>query len=133
MATVRFDFTIAADPARVWDAVRDFGAVHTRLAVGFVTDAKLEDDVRTVTFFNGLAARETLVTRDDAARRMVYAIIGGERVSHYNAVVEVTAQGSGSRFVWTLDFLPAAMEEPIRAMAAKSVEAMKRTLETNTG
>jgi hypothetical protein len=31
-----------AGPDIVWDAVRDFGSVHERVAPGFVVDAKLE-------------------------------------------------------------------------------------------
>jgi hypothetical protein len=37
----------------VWDAVRDFGALHHRLVPGFVVEARLEGDDRVVTFFNG--------------------------------------------------------------------------------
>jgi len=129
MATVKFDFIVAADADAVWDAVRDFGAVDKRLAVGFVTDSRLEGDVRTVTFFNGLVAQERLVTCDDAARRLVYTIPGGGRLQHYNAAVEITPQGNQTRFVWTLDILPEEMAETVRAMAAKSVEAMKKKLE----
>ena len=36
MASIHKDISIDASPADVWDAVRDFGAVHTRLAPGFV-------------------------------------------------------------------------------------------------
>ncbi len=131
MASVRFDFPLAAGADFVWAAVRDFGAVHTRLAPGFLADGRLEGDVRILTFFNGLVARETLVARDDAARRLVYAILGGERLTHYNASVEILPEGRGCRFVWTIDLLPDSMAEPVRAMAAKAVEAMTRTLEAD--
>jgi hypothetical protein len=60
MASIHKDIPIDATPDDVWDAVRDFGAVHTRLAPGFVTDARLEGDVRTVTFANGTVAREMM-------------------------------------------------------------------------
>jgi hypothetical protein len=42
MASIRKEMTLRADPVRVWDAVRDVGAIHTRLAPDFVTDVKLE-------------------------------------------------------------------------------------------
>ncbi len=38
MASIRREISIAADPAEVWDAIRDVGAVHRRVAPGFVTD-----------------------------------------------------------------------------------------------
>ena len=57
MATIRKEMTLRANPALVWDAVRDVGAIHTRLAPDFVTDVKLEDDARIVTFANGRSRR----------------------------------------------------------------------------
>ena len=42
-------------------AVRDIGALHTRLVPGFVTDVKLEPGARVVTFGNGTVAREVIV------------------------------------------------------------------------
>ena len=37
MASIHKDIPIDAPPDDVWDAVRDFGALHTRLVPGFVT------------------------------------------------------------------------------------------------
>lgn len=129
MASIRKEIAIDADPESVWAAVRDFGAVHQRLAVGFVTDSRLEGETRIVTFFNGLVAREHLVDCDDAARRLVYTASGG-RTTHYNAAVQVEAGENGRcRFLWTIDLLPHEMAEPIRAMVEKGVTAMKQTLE----
>ena len=67
MASIHKDIPIDAHPDDVWAAVRDFGAVHQRLAPGFVTDARLEGDARIVTFHNGNVAREILVDCDDDA------------------------------------------------------------------
>jgi carbon monoxide dehydrogenase subunit G len=106
MASIHKNISIDANPDDVWDAVRDFGAVHTRLAPGFVTDARLDGDVRIVTFANGMTAREQLVDCDEARRRLVYAI-SSERVSHYSASVQVIADGDArSRMIWIVDVLP---------------------------
>lgn len=134
MATIKNEIALAVPAAKVWDAVRDFGNLHTRLVKGFVTGAKAERDaagneVRSITFANGMEARETLVARDDAARRLVYCIIGG-RATHYNASVEVREAGAGaSLLVWTIDLLPDELAGPVGAMAAKGAEAIKKTLE----
>ena len=53
MASIRREFLIDARPEEVWDAVRDLGALHTRLVPGFVTDCKLEEGARMVTFARG--------------------------------------------------------------------------------
>ncbi len=129
MASIHIEFMVDTDPESVWAAVRDFGAVDRRLAVGFVTDSRLDGETRTVTFFNGLVACEHLVDCDDAARRLVYTASGG-RTTHYNAAVRIEAVRNGRcRFVWTIDLLPHEMAEPIRVMAEKGAVAMKQTLE----
>lgn len=74
MASIRNDIPISAPADKVWDAVRDFGALHERLAPGFVTACTLDGDARIVTFANGSVAREVLVDCDDARCRLVWII-----------------------------------------------------------
>ena len=106
MASIHKDIPIDAPADHVWDALRDFGALHTRLVPGFVIDTKLEGDARIVSFANGTVARELLVDCDDARQRLVYAVIS-ERVKQHSASVQVIADGEArSRLVWTVDVLP---------------------------
>ena len=58
MASIHKEVLIDAPADRIWDAIRDVGAIHTRLARGFVTDTRLEGDTREVTFINGAVVRE---------------------------------------------------------------------------
>jgi hypothetical protein len=128
MASIHKDIPIDANPTEVWDAVRDFGAVHTRLAPGFVTDARLEGDTRIVTFANGMVAREQLVDCDEARRRLVYAI-ASERVSHYSASVQVTADGdTRSRLIWIVDVLPNEIAPYIDAQMNQGALAVQKAL-----
>ena len=130
MATIIQEIMIDASPDDVWAAVRDFGNVHTRLVPGFVTDCRLEGDVRTVTFFNGLVAKEPLIGIDEGARRLAYTATGG-RASHYNASVQVFAEGKDrTRFVWTIDLLPNELAPAIGGMAEKGAAIIKQTLES---
>src|SRR5919109_5186588 len=102
MATLRRQIALEAGPANVWAAIRDFGAVHTRVAPGFLTKLEMDKGDRVITFFNGLVARERLVTVDDEQCRLVYSVVEG-RPSHYNAAVQVFPEGEGrSRLVWTI-------------------------------
>src|SRR5262245_56290355 len=115
MASIRKEFVVSTPPARVWDAVRDFAAVHRRLAPGFVVSTQMDGDAaRIVTFGNGSTAREQLVDVDDAAMRLVYAVVGG-RFTHDNASVQVFAEGRGSRFIWQRDMLPDELKPAIDA------------------
>ncbi len=128
MASIHKDIPIDAEPEQVWAAVRDFGAVHRRLAPGFVLDARLDGDARIVTFANGMVARELLVDCDDARRRLVYAITN-ERVSHYNASVQVLADGpTKSRLIWIVDLLPNAIAPYIGSQMDLGAVAMQTTL-----
>ena len=131
MASIRKEVLIDVAPDEVWAAVRDIGAVHTRLAVGFVTDCRLDGDARIVTFANGLVAREPIVTIDDAERRLVWSAVGG-RLTHYNASAQVFDAGGGrSRFVWIADLLPNEMAPAVEAMIGQGIAAIKRTLEAD--
>lgn len=84
MASIRKEVTIEAPADAVWNAVRDIGQVHERLVPGVLTDARLEDGARVVSFANGLVVRELIVDLDDEQRRFAYAATGG-RASHHNA------------------------------------------------
>src|SRR6185295_10785648 len=113
MATVRKEFIIEAQPEKVWAALADFQAVDKRVAPGFVTeskpDTKPDGEARMVTFANGSSARELLIDSDPKTRRLVYAVVGNERLAHHNASAQVFAEAGGkSRFVWTADFVPNA-------------------------
>ena len=128
MASIHKDILIDAQPADVWAAVRDFGAVHQRLAPGFVIDARLDGDARIVTFANGNVAREQLVDCDEARRRLVYAI-ANERVSHYSASVQVVADGEArTRLIWIVDVLPHEIAAHIDAQMDQAALAMQKAL-----
>jgi hypothetical protein len=129
MASIRTETTIDARPDEVWDALRDWGALHTRLAPGFVTDVRLEGRDRIVTFFNGATVREVLVTLDDTARRLVWSIVDGP-YTHHNGAAQVLLDADGStRFVWTADLLPDAAAERTKSMMEEGTATIRRTLE----
>ena len=130
MASIRNEITLGAPADRVWDALRDFGAVHRRVAPGFLTDTRMDgDDVRVVTFANGAVARETLVASDDENRRLVYAIMD-QRFKHYSASVQIFAEGAGSRLVWLIDLLPNDLAPLVTQMSGAGAAAMKVALES---
>jgi hypothetical protein len=129
MASITKEFMIEASPDRIWDALRDFGALHTRLVPGFVTDCRLEDGARVVTFGNGLVVREVLVGIDERTRRLSYTVAGGG--GHHNASAQVFADGPArTRFVWITDVLPDDRAPAIDAMMEQGAAAMKKKLES---
>jgi carbon monoxide dehydrogenase subunit G len=128
MATLHKQIHIGARPEAIWDAARDVGALHTRLVPGFVVDTRLEDNARIVTFANGMAVREVIISIDDQRRRLAWTAVGG-RTTHYNASLEVIADGAGTLVVWTIDLLPDEMAAPVAAMQENGLAAMKATFE----
>jgi hypothetical protein len=128
MATVRKEIRIARSAGEVWAVLKRFDKVH-EMAKGFVTATKMEGEaVRVVTFANGIEMREHLVTSDDAAMRLVYAIKDSPRFTHYSAAAQILADGDGSRFVWTVDFLPDDMAPMQDAAMSAGAEAMRKAL-----
>jgi carbon monoxide dehydrogenase subunit G len=127
MATIRKEFLIDTTPEKVWDAMRDVGALHTRLVPGFVTGCKLDGNARIVTFGNGVVAREVIIDVDDAARRIVWSATG-ERLSHHNASSQVFAEGGKTKVVWIADLLPNEMKAPISGMIDAGAAAMQKAL-----
>jgi hypothetical protein len=131
MASIHKEILIDASPDDVWDALRDFGALHTRLVPGFVTDTKLDGDARIVTFSNRTVAREILVDCDDRKRRLVYAIVS-ERIKQHSASAQVFAEGdSRTRFVWIADVLPNEIAPYMDAQMDLGLQAMQKALGRN--
>ncbi len=129
MASIRREVLIDTTPAAAWDALRDIGALHTRLAPGFVKDVRLEPGARVVTFDNGIVARELIVDIDEQSRRLVWSVVGG-RMTHHNASAQVLAEPQGgTRFVWIADLLPDEVAPAIAQMMDQGLAVIKRTLE----
>jgi Polyketide cyclase / dehydrase and lipid transport len=129
MASIRKEIVTPARPAEVWDAVRDVGALHTRLVPGFVKATRLEPGARVVTFANGMTVREPIVTIDEQDRRLVWSAVGGS-LTHYNASAQVVAEPDGSsRVVWIADLLPDEAAGNVEGMMDAGMVAMKAALD----
>jgi carbon monoxide dehydrogenase subunit G len=133
MATIRKEIPISAAPEHVWDVIRDIGAIHKRLAPGYVLDTRLEEGggARIVTFANGAVVKELIVTVDNDTRRLAYAVVGGT-ATHHNASFQVfpTADG-GTSLVWITDVLPNTVATAFTGMIEGGARVIKRTLDTH--
>ncbi|CAM2991222.1 SRPBCC family protein [Saccharomonospora xinjiangensis] len=130
MASVHKEFVLDSDPEVVWEVLRDFGAVHQRLAPGFVIDTRLCADTRTVTFADGTVVAERLVDLDAEHRRIAYTVVGGDlHPSHHNAWMQAVRTEDGrTRFVWHTDVLPDPLAAPITDFVERGSEVIRRTL-----
>lgn len=131
MASILREIELAASADFVWDAIRDVGAPHRRLARGFVVATSVEPGARTVTFGNGLSARELVVDLDEARRRFAYSIVAGS-ATHHNASFQVFDAGPGRcRVAWITDVLPHDLREPFERMIDAGLVALRATVEAD--
>jgi hypothetical protein len=129
MASIRKEILLHAPVERVWEALKDVGALHTRLVPGFVKDTKLEEGARVVTFGNGQVVRELIVDVNEMERRVVWAVVD-QPFRHYNASAQVFSDGSqGCRFVWIADLLPHELRDPVASMIDQGLSTIKDTME----
>ena len=132
MASIHQDIPVGVTPEEAWAALRDFGAVHERVAPGFVTDTRLDGDDRIVTFFTGAWARERLVSVDDDRRRLVYSVVESELgLLHHHASVEVLDADDGAhrcRLAWTADVLPDEIAPVVGGLMEHGAAAIARAM-----
>ena len=134
MASLQKDILIDDLPERVWDAVRDVGAVHHRLVPGLVSTVSVEEDLRILTFPDGRIVQERIVAIDDEKRRLAYAVIEARMpLIHHHASFQVFADGPHrTRLVWITDFLPHSLANEIHLYVERGAIVMKEALENQS-
>jgi carbon monoxide dehydrogenase subunit G len=129
VASIRREISTKARVEDAWDALRDIGALHTRLVPGFVVDTQLEPGARIVTFGNGMTVREQIVSIDEESHRLVWSANGGS-LTHHNASAQVFANAQGgATVVWIADLLPDEAAASVATMMEQGMAVMKQTLD----
>lgn len=129
MASIYRDAVIDVSADVAWAALRNVDAVD-RPFTGVLTGCTLEDDVRTVTFANGMVARERIVTVDDAHRRVVYSALN-EAFVHHSSSMRIVPKGERQcLFIWISDVLPEQAAERITPLVDAGCQAIKKNLES---
>lgn len=131
MGSMTREVLTQASPDAVWDAIRDIGALHTRLVPGFVVNTQLVPGGRRVTFSNGRTVEEPIVSSSDSLRRLVWTVKGEDSpFTHYNGSVQVHARAAGgSRIEWTADFLPDSAAATLEGLMNAGAAAMTQALQ----
>jgi hypothetical protein len=131
MASITKHIETTAPLPAVWSAIRDVGALHTRLVPGFVVDTVLDGDARIVTFANGMVIREPIIAIDEEHRRLVWSA-DGPQFQHYNGAAQAVEQADHTTVVvWTADFKPDELADVVDEMMTAGAAAMKAALDTN--
>jgi len=131
MASVIREVSLGVHPDAVWDALRDWGAVHKRLVPGFLLDARVDGRDMVVTFFDGSVVRELFLGADEEARRVAWAVADGSLgLTHYSAPAQVIPDGAErSRFVWTADLLPDDLAGTVSGLMERGLATIKEARE----
>jgi carbon monoxide dehydrogenase subunit G len=128
MASLHRTIEVDVPAEAAWRAIADVGATD-RLFPGVLVACRLEDGARVVNFANGLIAREQIVDIDPERRRLAYAVVGSERLTHHHASFTVTPTGPDAcRVDWHADFLPDAMSPAIAGLMDLGAASMPRGL-----
>jgi len=98
-----------------------------------LTEGRLDGDTRTVTFANGMVARERLLDVDETHRRVAYTALDAGGMTFHHASMQVIDDGPGRcRFVWITDFLPAAVKGALAPLIEQGGAALKANLEARS-
>src|ERR1700757_4502758 len=99
MATIYREIAVETAAASVWAAPRDPAAV-ARAFAGVLIAARMEGDLRWVTFADGTVIEERVIAVDDAHMRLAYSV-GGGRFEHHHATLQVVADAPARcRVIW---------------------------------
>jgi hypothetical protein len=129
MGSIRREATIRVPAEAAWGALRDV-AHPDRIFAGVLTDATIAGNARTVTFANGMVARERIIDVDDATRRVAYCVVG--MFEHHSASMQVIPEGDGRcRFIWIADMLPDDQMEGVATLMEQGTKALVKNLESS--
>lgn len=131
MASIYKEIIINAETQNVWDVVRDVGNVHTRFVPGYAASTAIEGDMRILTMANGHIVTEYIVSIDNQALRLAYAVKESQMplVYHHASFQVIPEDSSRCKLVWITDFLPDALKPEIQARVDRGITVMKQTIE----
>ena len=120
------EIDIDGSPDAVWALAGDFGGVAGWMPG--VDSCRIEGENRVLETM-GMTITEQLISKDDAARAITYAVIDGVPIESHEATVTVTASGDGTHVTWVVDAAPEEMADLMHAVYQQSLEAMKANVE----
>ena len=130
MASIHHEVVVRMDTDEAWAALREVGQAD-RLFAPVLTGGQLDGDLRTVTFANGMVARERILDVDDRRKRVAYAVLNGPGLEFHHASMELVEDGPGRcRFRWITDFLPKEAAAALQPLIEQGAQALKKNLES---
>ena len=119
MASIRKEIVIDIGIEPAWAALRRVGEPHTLFAP-VLTGARIADDVRTVSFANGMTVHEQILDVDDERRRVAYVVLDAPGLTYHHASMQIEIAGPGTVRVRVDHGLPAGRGRVEPAAAHRS-------------
>jgi hypothetical protein len=130
MASIHHEVVVKMDTDEAWAVLREVGQAH-RLFAPVLVGGQLDGDLRTVTFANGMVARERILDVDDERKRVGYAVLNGPGLEFHHASMELVEDGPGRcRFRWITDFMPKDASAALQPLIEQGAQALKMNLES---
>ena len=129
MASIHKQALVNVSVEAAWAALRQVENAHTLFAPVLV-DARVDGDMRTVRFANGMTVRERILSVDDERCRVAYAALDAPGVTYHHASMQITDAGEGhALFVWITDFMPPEVGSQLVPLIEQGTRALKANLE----
>ena len=129
MASIHKELTVEVDADTAWASLRRVGEAR-ELFAPVLTESRMESEIRTVRFANGMVVRERILDVDDERQRVAYAALDAPGMTYHHASMQVREAGpKRCLFVWITDFHPAEIRADILPLIEEGAAAFKRNLE----
>jgi hypothetical protein len=128
MASIRKELEIGVSAAEAWPLLQPAEAHKAFKPV--LSEARLDNGIRTATFANGMVVHEQILDVDNDHRRVAYAVKDAPGVTYHHATMELVERGPGRcHFIWITDFVPAEAASTIGPLVEAGAAALKANLE----
>ena len=132
MASIHHQVAVEVGADEAWAALRLVGEAH-KLFAPVLVEGRLEGEIRTACFANGMVVRERIIDVDDERRRVAYSAVDGPGMSYHHASMQVVDAGPGRcQFIWITDFLPTDIRGNLLPLIEQGARALKNNLENRS-
>ncbi len=122
MGKARAEIDINRPADQVWAVVGDFGGIGGWMPG--IESCVVDGDDRIIKMM-GMEITDRLERRDDEAKEIVYAIVGGVPVANHRATITVVPEGTKSHVTWDVEVEPDDMTEMMQGIYQQSLQALK--------
>lgn len=124
MAAIVKEISLPLSTDVLWDKVARVGEIHQLMPM--IADCRLEGDQRICTLGDGAELEETVLSIDNALRRVGYTITKAPfPFEFHSASMQVTTDGDGARLTWITDVKPDELAGQLDPLFDQALQGIK--------